>query len=166
MLELAIREFGKLFNSPHSPTNNMSKTARPLYPNSDELGEEEAAICQGALAVFGEFLGRERVLTLITVHKVAVSYRRAVSRMVNERANGSETGTRVENRTMTEHANGSESEIGIKNETMTERTNRSGSKNGTMNGSANKNRSASQTEYMSSKTSKDGSMSGVLNQKV
>jgi hypothetical protein len=76
MLKLAIREFGKLFNSPHSPTNNMSKTARPLYPNSDELGEEEAAICQGALAVFGEFLGRERVLTLITVHKV-VSYRRA-----------------------------------------------------------------------------------------
>ncbi len=45
----------------------MSKTASPLYPNSDELDEEEAAICQGALVVFDEFLGREHVLTLITV---------------------------------------------------------------------------------------------------
>jgi hypothetical protein len=34
-------------------------------------------------------------------------------RMVNERVNGSETGTGIENGTMAEHANGSESEIGI-----------------------------------------------------
>ena len=34
----------------------------------------------------------------------------------NERANGSETGTGIENGAMTEHANGSESEMEIKNE--------------------------------------------------
>ena len=51
-----------------------------------------------------------------------------VNGMGNERANGSETGTGIENRTTTEHANGSESEIGIKNETMErERETRCGS---------------------------------------
>jgi hypothetical protein len=47
------------------------------------------------------------------------------------------------------------------NETMTECTN--GSENRIVNKSANKNRSASQAEYMSNKTTKDGSVSGVLN---
>ena len=55
--------------------------------------------------------------------------------MVNERANGSETGTGIENGTMAEHANWSESETGIKNETMTECTNGSESENRIVNGS-------------------------------
>jgi hypothetical protein len=76
----------------------------------------------------------------------------AINGIVNERANGSETGTRIE----------SESEIGIENEIMTERMNGSESENGAMNKSANKNRSVSQTEYMSNKTRKDESISGAL----
>jgi hypothetical protein len=46
-----------------------------------------------------------------------------VNGMVNERANGSETGTGTENPSM---RTGSGSEIGIKNETMTKHTNGSG----------------------------------------
>jgi hypothetical protein len=42
----------------------------------------------------------------------------AVNGIVNERANGSETGTGIENGAMTKHANGSESEMEIKNETF------------------------------------------------
>jgi len=46
---------------------------------------------------------------------------------------------------------------------MTECMNGSESENGAMNGSANKSRSVSQTEYMSNKTRKDESISGALN---
>jgi hypothetical protein len=64
---------------------------------------------------------------------------------------------------MIEHANGYESKIRIENEIITECTNGSERENRIVNKSANKNRSASQTEYMSSKMTKDGSVSGVLN---
>jgi hypothetical protein len=58
---------------------------------------------------------------------------------VNECANASETGTRIESEKMIEHANGCESKIGIENETMTECTNGSESENRIVNRSANKN---------------------------